>query len=705
MRILTSWLKEFVPFDCGVERLGRDLTLTGLEIESIEPFGPDDFVIDISITPNRPDCLSVLGIAREISAIYGLPLIFGPSVCLTDGAPGALETSVSVPVTIEAVDHCARYAACVLEDVRIGPSPDWLKRRLEACGIRPVNNVVDATNYVLLELGQPLHAFDLDRLRGPAIVVRSARAGEAIKTLDGKDRPLSAGMLVIADEERPVAVAGIMGGAETEVRPETSRILLESAWFEPSQVRRTAKALKIYTEASYRFERGTDIEGVMTALKRAVDLISDLASPSGSPVKAGGVRDVYPRPFEARVIRIRPERVKRLLGVEIEAEHIAAILESLGLARIDGMKDVSAMGFSVPSYRLDLIEETDLIEEVARLYGYDNIEAEVPCAGIIACSPATSPEKDLIDKAKEILVSQGMCEAISYSFISPGDIERLGLEGGDPRLRPVRLQNPISEDLSVMRTSLIPSLLGAAARNQARRNMDVKLFEAGAVFYHGTGQDVLSRQEQRVAAVWVGARHCPSWAWGRERADVFDLKGIMEELLRGLMINGWSLILGTPGDPFYLAGASARVVDSNGGLLGTFGEISPKVLAAWDIDGPLFAFDLSLEAMGRATSPGVRFKPLPRFPSMERDVALVMPDHVVLKDILEFVQGNRPMFLEDIEVFDVYTGSPIPKGSKGIGLRLRYRAEDRTLSEEEVSRVNGGFVEALLKRFGGALRG
>ncbi|MGQ9811883.1 MAG: phenylalanine--tRNA ligase subunit beta [Dissulfurimicrobium sp.] len=696
MRILTSWLKEFVPFDIPVERLGQDLTLAGLEIEAIEPFGAGDFVIDISITPNRPDCLSVLGVAREIAAIYGLPLI--DSKALDQDESSAPEMLAPIPITIEAPHLCARYTACLIDGVRVGPSPGWLKNRLEACGIRSINNVVDVTNYVLLERGQPLHAFDLNRLKGAAIAVRLAKAGETITTLDGKERFLTPEMLVIADNERPVAIAGVMGGMETEVTGKTSAIILESAWFEPSQVRRTAKALKISTEASYRFERGVDIEGITVALKQAARLISKL---SGAAIK--WIKDIYPNPFRARVVQIRPERVKRLLGIWIDPARIIKILESLGLRHVQTVAaSAEDMEFLIPSYRLDLMEETDLIEEVARLYGYDNIEASIPRAQIITAS--VDPEISLNGKVKAILAAQGMNEVISYSFISSEEIARLGLDDGDLRLRLVRLQNPLSEDLSVMRTSLIPSLLGAVARNQAHRNMNIRLFEIGTVFYQVNGEGVLPRQEQRVAAVWTGARHQPSWAWGKEKADIFDLKGVMEELLYGLMVRGWFLTPGTPDEPFYLAGTSARVMDLQGRSLGSLGEVAFTVLNSWDIKGPLFAFDLSLEAIGQAISSCVRFRPLPRFPGVERDVAMVVSDRIMVKDIFDFAEINRPLFLEDMDVFDVYTGSPIPKGSKSIGLRLRYRAEDHTLSEEEVSKVNDRFVEALLKRFDGVLR-
>ncbi|MDA8161708.1 MAG: phenylalanine--tRNA ligase subunit beta [Desulfobacteraceae bacterium] len=693
MRILTSWLREFVSFDTSVEQLAEDLTLGGFEIEAVEPCGKD-FVLDISITPNRPDCLSVLGIAREVAAIYGLPLTdpfdeSGASGFVRQGAAG-------LGIAIEAPESCPRYTAAILDGVNIGPSPDWLKVRLEAGGIRPINNVVDVTNYVLLERGQPLHAFDLDRLNGPRVIVRNARQAESLVTIDGRQRHLASEMLVIADEDGPVAVAGVIGGEDTEVGAHTRRILLESAYFIPSQVRRTAKALKISTEASYRFERGTDPQGVISALKRAAVLILDIAG-----ARSAEFKDVYPCPAGGRTIGLRPARVERLLGVAIGGAHIVAMLKTLGL--LLEREAEGCLYFSIPSYRHDLVEEADLIEEVARLYGYGNIASTIPEAGIaVDIEGYRQPPHD---RARRILVSQGMSEIISYSFLSDKEISRLGLNVSDPRSSMVRLKNPLSEDLAVMRTSLLPQLFGAVARNQSQRNMDQRLFEIGAVFL-GKGAGLLPDEECRVAAVLSGARNQASWAWSVEPVDVFDIKGVMEELLKGFFINRWTLEPGTPGDPFYLSGASARIVDAGGaGELGTFGEVAPDILAEWGIEGRLFAFDLSVDRLDKAASSRPQFMPLPRFPAVERDVALIISDSIPARDVLDFVRGCGPEFLEDVEIFDVYAGSPIPKGSKSLGLRLRYRAAERTLSEEEVSGPHDGLVGLALKRFDASLRG
>ncbi|MCK4425892.1 MAG: phenylalanine--tRNA ligase subunit beta, partial [Deltaproteobacteria bacterium] len=419
----------------------------------VDVLGLKDWVLDIAVTPNRPDCLSVLGVAREVSAIYGIPLTITKS-------PNSQITKFpnhQIPISIVDPDLCGRYTAAVMERIKIGPSPHWMAMRLQASGIRPINNVVDVTNYVLIELGQPLHAFDLDKLTGPAIEVRTARPGESVRTIDGKDKELRPDMLVIADAERPVAVAGVMGGAETEVNNDTKRILIESAWFAPIQVRRTSKALKTITESSYRFERGVDPEGVIRALYRTVELIGQVAG----GCLAGEIKDVYPRPFKPGYLSLRPERANKLLGTGIEPGQIAQFLERIGI-ELSHVDDEEIKGM-VPTYRHDLKEEVDLVEEIARLHGFPSIPTQVPRAGIATQAP--EPSQGIVNRIKNILSSQGMTEVISYSFMSPEELKALGLDKNDPRLQMVWIQNPLSDEQSVMRTSLIPSLMETVARN------------------------------------------------------------------------------------------------------------------------------------------------------------------------------------------------------------------------------------------------
>ncbi len=662
----------------------------------IEALGLDDWVLDIAVTANRPDCLSILGVAREVSAIYDIPLYRGQRSEVRDQRSEIRGQRSEIPISIEDPDLCRRYAAAVMEGVKVGPSPDWLVTRLEASGIRSINNVVDATNYVLIEYGQPLHAFDLDSLIGPEILVRTARSGENITTLDGKERKLRSDMLVIADRERPIAIAGVMGGAETEVNADTGRILIESAWFAPVQIRRTAKALKLITEASYRFERGVDPNGVLGSLYRVTELIQQV---SGGHL-VGTIEDVYPVPYEARHVSLRPQRANRLLGIEIGSGEMANLLKRVGIRPTHiGDKEIKGV---VPSYRHDLKEEVDLIEEIARLHGFSNIPTLAPRARIVTQGP--DPSQGLIHKIKNILMAQGMTEAISYSFVSPRDIEALGLGRDDVRTRVVKIRNPLSDDQSVMRTTLIPSLMGVVARNQAQRNLDLSLFELGAVF-HDMGPGKLPHEEQRLALLCTGARYYPeSWSWPREQLDIFDLKGVLEGLFLAIGISEWKTVPDTPDDPFYLLGSSARIVWKDGSVLGTLGEVATDVLDVWDINGPVFVSDLSLNAIQEAASRQIRFRPIPRYPAVERDIAIIVSDQVSAQDLLNFISIRGPKILEWVQVFDVYRGKTIPEGSKSIGLRFRYRAPDHTLSDHGVSKIHNRLVRSVLQSYKAKLR-
>ena len=805
MRILTSWLKEFVHFTVPVETLAEDLTMTGLEVEEMEPaykglapvvvcsveeivshpqashlrvctvttgeqkfdvvcgapnvekgqlaalarpgtvlsdsmtvessdiygihsdgmlcseaelgigedktgililefapgcepgrslvdvLGLSDWVLDIAVTPNRPDCLSVLGVAREVSAIYGISL----TTSQLPSFPVSQSLKHQIPISIEAPDLCGRYTAAVMEGIEIGPSPHWMAMRLQASGIRPINNVVDVTNYVLIERGQPLHAFDLDMLTGPAIKVRTARPGEKIKTIDGKDREIQPDMLVIADAERPVAVAGVMGGAETEVNDNTKRILLESAWFTPIQVRRTSRALKTITESSYRFERGVDPEGVIRALYRTVELIGKIIG----GYLVGDIKDVYPRPYKPRYLSLRPKRANKLLGAGLEPGQMAQFLERIGV-KLSHVDDEKVKGM-MPTYRLDLKEEVDLVEEIARLHGFPNIPTQIPQAGI--ATEALEPSQGLVGRIKDILSSQGMTEVISYSFMSPEEVGILGLDKNDQRTNMVRIQNPLSDDQSVMRTSLIPSLMRIVARNQAQRNMDLGLFEIGTVFYaRETGE--LPFEEQRIVALCTGTRYPKLWSWPREQVDLFDLKGVLEGLLQVLGVSDWKAMPEKPEGPFYLPGTSASIVLGGNSVLGSFGQINPNVLEFWDINGPVFVFELSFDALKTAMSQQPKFTPLARYPAVERDIAVIVPDRLYAQDLLEYISGQSPDFLEEVQIFDVYRGKPVPEGSKSIGMRFTYRALDHTLSDHEVSEVHDPMVRSILQSYKAKLR-
>ncbi len=658
----------------------------------VEALELDDWILEIGITPNRPDCLSVIGIAREVAAIYGLPMISLPRAGIAPEEYSAPKEDV--PISIEAPDLCRRYAAGIVRDVDIAPSPVWLARRLLASGIRPINNVVDVTNYVLLERGQPLHAFDLDRLDGPELNVRLARSGEEIVTLDGKLRGLSPEILVIADRDRPVAVAGVMGGANSEVTGRTRNILLESAWFFPGQVRRAAKILKAPTEASYRFERGVDPEGVLVALHRALDLLDRIAGGRRDEVK-----DLYVKPFDSVYIELRPEKVNRLLGTRIEPDEMVSILSRIGM---DVREDDSAsLRAKAPSYRLDLKEEIDLVEEVARLHGFSRIPSRSPEARLI--SMPSEPEKVFADRIKGILACQGLDEIISYSFVSPEEIEALRFEEKDPRSRWVKIKNPLSEDQSVLRTSLLSSLLGAVSRNLARRNLDLRLFELGTCFLE-QGKEKQPVEEQRVAGIWTGSRYPESWAWPGQPADFFDLKGVVEALLMRLGVDSFRFRPGTPDDPFYVPGAGVSILSQDGATIGTMGQVLPETLSRWDIDTPVFAFDLALKGLMDISCDTVRFKPLAKFPSIGIDNAIIVSDSVYYQEIFEFIRSNGHEFLESVNVFDVYSGKPIPENFKSLGIRFVYRAPDHTLSDKEVAEIHNPLLRKVLESFHGELR-
>lgn len=691
MKILTSWLKEFVDYNLPVTQLSHDLTMAGLEVEGIEQLEDGDIVIEISITPNRPDCLSVLGIAREVAAIYACPLKYQ-----TDLPSLSSASDFPVPIHIDAPALCPRYAAASLFGVTITSSPDWLVKRLTACGVRSINNVVDVTNYVMLELGQPLHAFDLDRLNGPGIVVRTA-VGERLTTLDGKERVFEGDMLAICDMKIPVAVAGVMGGADSEVTERTQNVLLEAAFFNPDSIRRTSKILRLSTEASYRFERGVDPELPLIALKRTVELLRQI----GALKQDVRYFDNYAVRHEPPIIHLRIERLISLLGMSIPVKDIVAILARLGVKIQESTEILLCIP---PSFRPDLREEIDLVEEVARIYNYDRLETAMPRAVIASQQPESRWNQER--RLKEFLVSQGLTECISYSFCSPEEIASLSLENGDMRTATVRLQNPLTEELSVMRTSLVPCLLSTLARNNAHGVTDVKLFELGRVFYD-QGRTRLPVEERRCAVLLAGARYTNSWAWSKDVVDLFDVKGILENIIRFMRVEGVSLNAFERQEPFYLPGSSVWVV-VDGRKVGSMGCIAPDVLERFNVrtDSKIgvFVLDISFDALCEARYTRPVFKALPKYPAISRDVAIIVADEISWEAVHGFIVSQHTNYLENVTLFDLYTGKPIPKGYKSMGLRMVYRSPERTLMEEDIAKGHQELVDSLIQHFHGQLR-
>jgi phenylalanyl-tRNA synthetase beta chain len=654
--------------------------------------GIEDTVLEVNVTPNRPDALSHLGIAREVAAACG-GAVAHPSPGLRQEAPAA---SSLVKVRIEAPDRCWRYAARVVEGVRIGPSPAWLAARLEACGVRSISNVVDATNFVLLERGHPLHAFDLDKVAGGEIVVRMARPGEKMTTLDGVERALSADDLVIADRDRASALAGVMGGGESEISPGTTRVLLESAWFEPTGVRRTAKRHGLHTEASHRFERGVDPEGVVAALDRCAAMIAEL---SGGVVRRGAV-DVHPHRRKAVLVPLSWKRPSELLGAPVSRKEAREALESLGfeLSRATAKAGV----FKVPTWRLDVTREEDLVEEIVRLRGFAGIPETLPA--IVADAPVPSRSAVVAERARQSLEAAGFSEAVNFSFVAPADLEPLapGGKGG------IALKNPISSDLAVMRSSIVPSLLKGLAYNRRQRVEDVRLYELAAV-YHPHAEvaagDAPAHEEVRLAGVASGRRHPVGWATSGDPVDFHDLKGALESLCEGLGIDGVRFRHGGPSWLHPRSAATLEVRDGDGkaAALGVAGELHPRVASAFDLPRGVFAFELSFEALVRAASVVRGHADVARFPAVLRDLAVVVPDASEARAILDLVR-EEPL-VEDVTLFDVYRGAPIPEGKKNLAMAIRYRASDRTLTDAEAEAAHARIVERLRGAAKAELRG
>jgi len=678
---------------CSAKELGTDADAGGLLIleRGLAPgtpiaraLGLDDVLLEVNVTPNRPDALSHLGVAREVAALLGRPVRPpAPRLAEAGAAAGTL-----AQVRIEAPERCARYAARVIEGVRIGPSPAWLARRLEACGVRSISNVVDATNYALLELGHPLHAFDLDRVAGAEIVVRTARPGEKLATLDGKERALDPEDLLICDRDRASALAGVMGGGDSEISAGTSRVLLESAWFAPGGVRRTSRRHALKTEASYRFERGADPGMVVPALDRCAALIAEL---SGGTVRPGVV-DAHPRPHQAAEVRLRWRRPGELLGTPVAPEEARRILQGLGFA-VRGADDEGAR-FTVPSWRVDVSIEEDLIEELVRTQGYDRIPETLPA--IAAATPLEPAESRSLARLREALEGAGFSEAVNFSFVSEPDLAplRYDLDGGREGPLCIPLKNPISSDLAVMRTSLVPSLLRNAARNRAQRVEDLRLYEIARVYHPrtpGGAGDEPSAEGLRLAGVLAGRRAPLSWSAGAEELDFYDAKGAVEALLEALGLAGvrWS----APGAAWLHPRHSARLAAADGSALGAVGEIHPRVAQAFELPRGVLAFELSCEALLRAGSLAPQHRPIPAFPAVLRDLALVVEEGVQAEAVLAAIRAEG--LVEEAALFDVYRGAPLPAGKKSLAVAIRYRAPDRTLTDAEADAAHGRIVERL----------
>jgi phenylalanyl-tRNA synthetase beta chain len=654
-------------------------------ISVAEALGLSDEVLDLEITPNRPDCLSLTGIAREVAALFDLTW-FPPSITLNENGP-PVESLASV--TIEDPDLCPRYAARVIQNMTVKPSPLWMRRRLEAQGVRAINNIVDVTNWVMLELGQPLHAFDYHRLAGHCIVVRRARPQEELVTLDGQRHQLQKDMLLICDQDRAVALAGIMGGLDSEISADTNTVLIESAHFDPTTTRRTAKALGLNTESGYRFERRVDPEGVLTALDRAAQLMVEL----GGGELASGRLDVYPAPTKTETVSLRVSKTNRFLGVDLAKEEIVHHLKSIQLEVRDGNSS-DLLEVDPPSFRPDLTREVDLMEEVARLAGFDRIPSALPVAQVSSTKPAA--DQVLQERVKQILAGLGFCEVISYSFISSQAVELLQLAQSDRRRQLLPLRNPLSEDQAVMRTSLIPGMLETAARNQRQSNFNLRLVELSKVFFSREDQD-LPEERLNLCGLIAGSRRPASWSEAAGEVDFFDAKGAIEALLVSLSISGvrWS-----PKNPApYLRGDTAVRILLGETILGDLGQIRTEVAQAFDLIGEVFLFDMDFDLLLEKSSSKRSFQLLPKFPAVNRDLAVVVSQSVSAQDLLDFLESNRPEYTESIAIFDEYRGDQVGKEKRSLAFRITYRSAERSLTDREVNEIHNAYSEKVVRAF------
>jgi phenylalanyl-tRNA synthetase beta chain len=686
MRLLVSWLRDFVDLDAPAEEIAESVGLRGFEVASVEAFDDHDAVIDFEVTANRPDCLSVVGLAREVAVIYNLPLTLPSPSAGAKIAMKALPIGASdqLALTIEDAELCPRYAAAVA-DVTMGTSPDWMNRRLRAAGIRPISSIVDLTNYVLVELGHPMHAFDLAKLAGPEIRVRRATAGETITTLDGVDRKLDAEMLVIADRDRAQAIAGVMGGAGSEVSSSTRRVVFESAYFKPTSVRRTSKRLNLTTEASARFERGADIGAPVFALQRLAALMDQISS--GQMVRP--IIDEYPAPRQAAPLHLRRARLAALLGVAVPDPDVDRILRGLGIAVTaapDGWDVV------VPTFRVDLLREVDLIEEVGRHYGFDKLAATFPV--VTAPAPLPDPRIPRDDLVRRVLTAAGLSEAVTFGFIEAKAAEAFATAGSPPA---VALANPLSAKFDTLRPSLIPGLVDAVAHNRRHGRDNVRLFEIGTRF-------ALDGERRAVAVAWTGSVAPLHWSAGGRPVDFFDVKGLVELLAHALDV---PLRFEPVDEPFLVPGQTAAIVcaasAAAGSRVGLAGQIASHAADARGLSPKdrVYVAELSLDLLDQARAQSSdATRSLPRHPFVVRDLSIVVPDALpaeIIRGTIQAAGRDAPAPLAGVEFFDRYQGKGVPDGAVSISVRLTFQAPDRTLTDAEVQQSVERVLTALVR--------
>ncbi|MEF9991244.1 MAG: phenylalanine--tRNA ligase subunit beta [Peptostreptococcaceae bacterium] len=643
----------------------------GMDVREV--LGVNDALIEFEITSNRPDCRSILGIAREAAVTLGKELKY-PEIIVKE-SDEATDFEIDIQTNL-----CKRYCGRVVKNIKVGPSPYWMQRRLIEAGIRPINNIVDITNYVMLEQGQPLHAFDLDKVGDNKMIVKCAEEGEKFVTLDGVERELTSDMIVVTNGKTTLDLAGIMGGENSEISESTTSILLEGANFAKENIRAASKKLGLRTEASSRFEKGVDVNLTEVAINRAAQLIEEL----GCGTVLNSMIDNYPKKQEIQKIVVNPERINKLLGVNVAVDQFINILENLefkcNLIASDKLE------LEVPSFRLDIQEDADILEEIARIYGYDNIPAAT-LEGNATAGVKTDKQK-FMDKIKSNAIAVGLNEILTYSFVSPRGVDKINLDSNDEKREFVKIINPLGEETSVMRTTLIPNMLNVISTNSSHKVEEVYAFECGNTF---KPQDGLPVETKKLA---IGM-------YGKE-VDFFTIKGAVETVLNNIGFNGYEIEPETKNLTFH-PGRCAKLVYNNI-CIGTFGELHPDVLENYDLNQRVYIAEINVDLVFENLNNVKVYNPLPKYPSTTRDIALLVKDEVFVKQIEDIIKANGEDILESYQLFDVYKGAQIEEGHKSIAYSITYRSKDKTLTDEEVAKVHDKIVNELSEKLNANLR-
>ena len=717
MRVPYEWLKEFVDITATPEEVAERLTMIGLEVEGAESV-KDDTVFEVNVTPNRPDCLSIIGIARELSAFFKTPLKI-PAYEIKDEQPVS-----DFSIEILSPELCNRYAGRLIKDVMISESPEWIKTRLEKCGIRAINNIVDITNYVLLEFGHPLHAFDADTLKGKKVIVASPdkfkksqqtppplipplpRGGVGgvndnprtkFKTLDGIERELPEDALLIWDSVNSIAIAGVMGGMETEVSDRTKNIFLESAYFEPFSIRRTSKKLNLTSESSYRFERGTDIEFLEKALNRAALIISEIAD--GTIHK---IIDVYPVKYVSEPVEVGYKRINNILGTNLSNVDMLEILKRLGIPAED-KGDVFIV--YPPSHRRDIKRDSDVAEEIARIYGYSMIPTTIPKSPL--SSGRLNKKTMNINRLREAMRKTGFSEVINYSFMGMSSLDMLAIPDSDRRRKVIAINNPLSQDECMLRTTLIPALIGNLKYNLDRGIEDIRFFEISRVFSATADlrediEKMLPLEELRLGGIFYREK-TPS-LWKEDVQEFFITKGALESMFEDLKIIEYSF--SPSSEPFLHTGQACDIYVTNS-YVGYLGVLGPEIVEKLDLikqKPEIVLFEINLDLFLTLIPDSIKYSQIPKYPCIERDIAIVVDENISAAEIKNIIRNFPSELIENISIFDFYRGTNIPEGKKSLAFNIIYRSKERTLTDEEIEELHASLVKYLLGKTGGELR-